>query len=65
MKFTVVRKHERVPTPCFERDGSLGGWARREASEDGIVFTGLDPFLSLAELREAIEALEKPKRGGR
>lgn len=62
MKYAVVRKGDRIPTPSIERDGTVGGYVRRQASEDGISLTGLDMFLSVADLEAALAALKARKR---
>lgn len=62
MKYAVIRKGDRIPTQSIEKDGTMGGWVRRQAAEDGIALTGQDPFLTVPELEEALSALKARKR---
>lgn len=59
MTLTVVRKGERIPTPSVEKDGTQGGWVRRQAECDGVMADGPGCFITREQLEEALRALGK------
>jgi len=61
MTLRIVRKGERVPTRSMERDGSCGGYIRRQAECDGVAVDGPDAFITREELVEALKELDKKR----